>query len=89
VDVYIPEVLVIRIWNKSEYNATNKILCTKHDHIHNYAIFTIFHLLQNFQKVIVQLHESANVSVPCKLAHPRLSSSGPICRICHEGAKFC
>lgn len=37
---------------------------------------------------MVQPHESASTSVPCKLAHPRLSSSGPVCRICHEGAKF-
>ncbi|PNF27402.1 hypothetical protein B7P43_G17266 [Cryptotermes secundus] len=33
---------------------------------------------------MVQPHESASTSVPCKLAHPRLSSSGSVCRICHE-----
>ncbi|PSN48584.1 hypothetical protein C0J52_14661 [Blattella germanica] len=34
--------------------------------------------------VLVQSCESAGTSMPCKSAHSRLSSSGSVCRICHE-----
>ncbi|KDR22223.1 E3 ubiquitin-protein ligase MARCH2-like isoform X2 [Zootermopsis nevadensis] len=41
---------------------------------------------KNLQKVILMIEpsESTKTLVPCKPAHPRLSSSGPVCRICHE-----
>jgi hypothetical protein len=54
------------------------------------SVITLFSLLQNFQKVsvMIQPSEPASMSVPCKPTHSRLSSSGSVCRICHEGAKF-
>jgi hypothetical protein len=54
------------------------------------SVITLFSLLQNFQNVIVMIEpsESTSTSVPCKPAHSRLSSSGSVCRICHEGAQF-
>ena len=37
---------------------------------------------------MIEASESASTPVHCKPAHSRLSSSGSVCRICHEGAKF-
>lgn len=34
--------------------------------------------------MMIQPSESASTPVQCKPAHPRLSSSGSVCRICHE-----
>jgi len=38
--------------------------------------------------MMIQASEAASTPVHCKPAHSRLSSSGSVCRICHEGAKL-